>query len=467
MKMKALLCGCLLFRFAAPAQSPVISNKMFSFGSYGRAGVGYGVGLEGQFPRSLNLNGMGSIGGRFEENDYLELAMAGHFTPVSAKQDTTDINFQVRLAFYTTQGQIIGNVTSNSYGGITAALPELFAEAKNIMGSQWSVWAGARFFRGDDIHIIDHFYFDDHSSQGFGVKHKNTQFSIMFPGSVDTNSTIPPYFYLNIVNGTPVLGLRNRTVSILEHTIPQKNGYIKLLGEYHRLASATDQDTASYLNYPSDFGFVLGVKHSLNLKTNMPGSNQAFSIRYGTGIANGGDGGGSRTFLTYGGPNFATNKFRKAYSLALTETFLLNMSKHYSLNGYGIYTKSRGASDSLNKTPDYLGKQMLFNRITDLAFGGRGTWYLTDWLHFLHEIDFAWRKDGTQEAAQMTKLTIAPTLVPNGKRDVWSRPHFRLVYSLAHYNKFASDNLYSPFLAQSGSRRWGNYLGFKTEWWIW
>jgi maltoporin len=50
---------------------------------------------------------------------------------------------------------------------------------------------------------------------------------------------------------------------------------------------------------------------------------------------------------------------------------------------------------------------------------------------------------------------------------VWSRPHFRLVYSLARYNAFAANNLYSPFLAQSGPRRWGQYLGIKAEWWIW
>ena len=84
---------------------------------------------------------------------------------------------------------------------------------------------GARFFRGEDIHIIDHFYFDDHSAQGFGVQRKNTQFSIMFPASVDTTSSIPPYFYVNIVNGTPVLGLRNRSVYILEHVVPTKDGY--------------------------------------------------------------------------------------------------------------------------------------------------------------------------------------------------------------------------------------------------
>jgi maltoporin len=110
---------------------------------------------------------------------------------------------------------------------------------------------------------------------------------------------------------------------------------------------------------------------------------------------------------------------------------------------------------------------MLFNRKTDFAIGARGTWYIKDWFHLLHEVDFALRKDGTQDPAQMFKLGIAPTIVPNGKRDVWSRPHFRFVYSVAHYNKFAADNLYSPYLAQSGSRRWGHYFGIKTEWWIW
>src|SRR6186713_1709579 len=155
-------------------QQGVVVSKNFSLGSYGRVGIARADKI--QFPRSLNLNGMGSIGGRMEENDYVEMITAFNFEPVSGGSDTTKITIQSRFAFYTTQGQIIGNVTSNSYGGLTAALPELFAEAKNIMGSPWSVWIGARYFRGDDIHIIDHFYFDDHSSQGFGITYKNTQF---------------------------------------------------------------------------------------------------------------------------------------------------------------------------------------------------------------------------------------------------------------------------------------------------
>lgn len=278
---------------------------------------------------------------------------------------------------------------------------------------------------------------------------------------------MPPNFYLNIVNGTPTLGLRNKYISVLEHEIQVKKGYVKLMGEFQRLPSGISKDEDTEYSYPADYGFVLGAKYNKSISTKLPGSFNAVSARLGTGIANGGDGGSSRTYMTYGAPNLETNSFKKAYSIALTETFLLNLNEKYSLNGYAIYTKSKGASDSINKAPDYLGKQMLFNRKQDIAFGARGTYYINNWLHLLHELDFAWRKDGTQDFAQMTKFTIAPTLVPTAKRDVWERPHFRFVYSVAHYNQFAADNLYSPYLAQSGTKNWGQYIGVKMEWWIW
>ncbi|WP_281227638.1 carbohydrate porin [Flavobacterium aquiphilum] len=467
MKKHFLLLFMLLASLEFFAQAPVISNKKFSLGSYGRAGIAYSLGApNSEFPQSLNLNGMGSIGGRFEENDYFELITAMHLSPTIASKDTTKINVQARFAFYTTQGQLIGNVSNKSIGGITTALPELFAEANNIMGSDWSVWIGARLYRNDDIHNIDHYYFDDHSGQGVGIKHKNTQFSVIFAGSIDTTSTLPPNFYLNIVNGTPTLGLRNRYISTLEHSIITKKGYVKLLGEFQRLPSGTTQDATTKYNYPADFGYVFGAKYQTSLATKLAGSFNAISARYGAGIANGGDGGSSKTFITYGGPNLRTNSFRNAYSLALTETFLLNLNKNYSLNGYALYTKSRGASDSLNTTTDYLGKQKLFNRKQDIAFGARGTWYIKNWLHLLHEFDMTWRKDGTQDFAQMTKFSIAPTLVPTSERSVWARPHIRFVYSIAHYNDFAANHLYSPYLTQSGVKSWGQYIGAKVEWWV-
>src|SRR6476620_11340283 len=160
---------------------------------------------------------MGSIGVRMEEADYVELLSALHFK-AEGQSDTTLINVQARMALYSGKGQLIGNVSSNSsYGGVTLALPELYAEALNIMGSKWSAWIGAKFFRGYDVHIADYFYFDDHSSQGLSVTYNKTSLAILFPGNVDTMSSVPPNFYVNIIDGVPRLGLRGRSMVIAEH----------------------------------------------------------------------------------------------------------------------------------------------------------------------------------------------------------------------------------------------------------
>ena len=461
------LCSIPLLLWFDAALSQPVTNRSFSFGSYGRVGAGVSPNLEGNIGRSLNLNGMGSVGGRMEEADYVELAAALHFK-VEGGVDTTSVNVQTRMALYSGKGQLIGNVSSSStYGGISVALPELYAEALNIGGSKWSAWIGAKFFRNYDVHIADYYYFDDHSTQGFGVSWKKTTFAVLFPGAVDTASSVPPYFYLNIVDGTPRPGLRGRSVLVGEHIISfdRDRQKMKLLAEYHHLADASLEDTATAYNYPSEGGWVAGIEHTVDLSTSIKGSFNQAAIRYGHGIANGGDGGNTKTWLTYGGPDLATRKYGGAYSIAAVDHVLLNLTPRYSINGYGIFTKSRGGSDSLNKTPDFFGRE-IFNRKTEFAFGVRNFWYITKWFHLITELHYANRKDGDQPSATMTKLSIVPTLVPTGKADPWARPHLRLIYSLARYNAFASENLYSPYLAEIGHRRWGQYIGVRAEWWL-
>lgn len=469
--MKKELClilySTLLLFFFNTGFSQTTTNTLFSFGSYGRVGAGFSPAITGNVGRSLNLNGMGSIGGRMEEADYVELAAALHFK-AEAKEDTTHINVQARLALYSGYGHLIGNVNSSStFGGITLAVPELYAEALNIGGTKWSAWIGAKFFRGYDVHIADYFYFDDHSTQGFGITWDKTTLSVLFPGAVDTSSSVPPYFYLNIVDGTPRPGLRGRSVLVAEHIIPfDKNRQkIKLLAEYHHLADANVKDTATQYNYPSASGWVAGLEHTIDLNTDVKGSFNQAAIRYGTGIANGGDGGNTKTWLTYGAPDLVTKKYNKAYSIALVDHILLNLTPEYSINGYGIFTKSRGGSDSLNKAPDFFGRE-IFNRKTEYAFGVRNFWYIKKWFHLITELHYANRKDGDQPSATMIKLSIVPTLVPTGKADPWVRPHLRLIYSVAWYNDFASRHLYSPYLSEIGLKKWGQYIGVRAEWWL-
>ena len=171
-----------------------ITNKAISFGTYGRVGVDWTFDDGRTIGRRLNLNNMGSIGGRMEEQDYLELAPSFHFKP--KKGDSTSINLQMRFSMYSNSLSTFGNSTTSSLGGLTIAIPELFVQARNIGNSGINVWAGSRLYRGPDVHVADHFYFNDHSGQGFGIEFKKTRLAAIFVASTDTTATVPPYFYL-------------------------------------------------------------------------------------------------------------------------------------------------------------------------------------------------------------------------------------------------------------------------------
>ncbi|MCA0933591.1 carbohydrate porin [Lutimonas saemankumensis] len=457
------------FPSSAQIQYQISTNKNVSIGSYGRAGVDWSFENGGSIGRRLNLNNMGSIGGRLEEQDYLEVAPNFNFSPKEG--DETIIYAQIRLSVYTTGVASFANSTSSSIGGLGFSMPEIFVEARNIKGSDVSIWAGSRLYRGPDVHIADHFYFNDHSGAGFGVEFKKTRLSTVFVASTDTTSTLPPYFYLNIKTGTPSAELRQRVVMVAEQDIDiNENNAITLLGEFHRMADADgdveNDSIAEIYNFPSDYGFVIGAKHQHIIKKLKSGSFNDFSLRYGTGIANGGDGGLSKTWLTYGAPDTIARNFQGAYSLALVNHTVLNFSDRYSLNGYVIFANSKGAADTNGLSKTYFGREV-YNRKIDFTVGVRNQHYLSDYFHLLTEVNYSQRKDGENPWASMLKFSVAPVYVPTGQRDVWARPHIRFVASAARYNDFAMESLYSPYLEATGPKRWGYYFGVKVEWWIW
>ena len=441
----------------------VITNKNFSFGTTGRIGFGYSPDIEGHTGRQLNLLGQGSLGGRMDQGDYVDLLPAFHFMPVHANKDSTAIDFQVRLAFYSSNGTFLGNVHSGSINGMIVSLPEAFVEARNIVGSPWTVWAGARYMRYDDVHIADYFYFDDHSSQGFGVKYNKTSFSMFFPAAIDTTSSnVTPYSYANIISGSKVLAYRQREVMVAEHSFNiAKQHSVKLLAEYHYVSAVRKNADPTY---PSDYGFVAGAKLSSQLNTKKTGSFNQFAVRYGTGIANGGDSGSTQTWRTFGAPN-AGGKYKGGYSFTAVEHLMLNLSDRISLNPYAVYTLSRGGAATNGKAIDFYDRE-IYNKKIDLAVGGRLIYYVTNWFHMITELHYTSRKEGYNPEAQMVKLALAPTIVPTAERSPWARPHLRFIAEVARYNNYAKNAMYSPFLEQAGHKRLGTYFGIRSEWWV-
>ncbi len=470
-KLKTIVY-CLLFIFSTIINAQINydypTDEHTSFGGYGRVGVDWSYVNEGSIGRRLNLNNMGSIGGRLEEQDYFEVVGASHYEPKFL--DSTIVTVQIRLSMFSTSLSSIGNTTITSIGGLDLAVPELFAEARNIKGSPFSIWIGNRLYRGVDLHIADHYYFNDHVGQGFGIEYKNTRFCAIFISSTDTTSSLPPYFYLNFSSGTPSIALRQRVSFALEQDLQlNQNHVITFLGEYHRMGNGEDEeasasDTNTILNYPSDFGLVAGIRLYSTLNHLFRGVTNNFTIRYGSRIANGGDGGISRTSLTFGAPDLNKKNYSGAYSLAIVNDLFINLTANDDINPYLIYTKSKGGSNADNISTTYFGREV-YNRKEDLAVGMRHVHYFSDIFHLISEFHYTQRQDGTEDKNAMIKFSLAPTLVPTGQKDYWARPHFRFVMSAARYNDTAKDNLYSPYLQYVGDKRWGFYFGIKAEWW--
>ena len=270
--------------------------------------------------------------------------------------------------------------------------------------------------------------------------------------------------------------MRQRTVLIAEHDIDlNENNRITLLGEYHRMANADGgmdeevnlpENPDPKLNFPSDYGFVLGARHHVNLKNMKEGSFNDLAVRYGTRIANGGDGGVSKTWATFGAPDTLALNFKGAYSLSVVNHTVLNTSEKNTLNPYVIFTASKGAADTDGLSKTYFDREV-YNKKIDFTIGARDEYYFTDHFHLITELHYSQRKDGTNPIASMTKFTLSPVYVPNGQRNIWARPHIRFVASVAKYNDFAKETLYSPYLQFTGKKSWGTYFGVKTEWWIW
>ena len=473
----AFAFALLVISFQGIAQESIMYQDIVTrdwfkmgFGSYGRIGVGTTIENASLNGRRLNLNNMGSVGGRMEEQDYLEFGLAFHMLPEAWTKDSTEINVQMRFSVFSGDGSLFANSNTSSIGGLTFAIPELYAEGRDVFTKGLNIWIGARLYRGFDVHMADYFYFNDHSGQGFGVEYKTTRFHTNFVASTDTNATVPPYFYINIKSGTPSLELRRRTVYTLEQDFKTRSNHLlTAMGEFHRIGNPSEfvDSNDIVLSLPAESGWVLGVKYQIdNLKGFLPGSFNQLSVRYGHGIANGGDGGSTRTWETFGAADTVSLRFDGGHSWHIVDHFLLNLSENFSLNGYAVYNQSRGAAQTDDIAPTYLGREV-FNRKQDFTIGFKAVNYITRVFHWQTELHYSQRKDGTQPWYRTVKLSLVPTIALRAQKSVWSRPHLRFIYSVARYNDFARDNLYSPVLELIGPESWAHYFGVRAEWWTW
>ena len=440
-----MLCVTLLSAVPSAAHASLLADRL-EISMYGRMGLAWtptsGRFIQGQ---SLNLTGS-SIGGRFEEGDYLEPTIRLHVLEKQEAADAPYVDMVLTPSMYSANGLFAGVFSTRFSTALSIQLFQAYMEAGNVLLPGLRVWGGARFYRGTDVHIADYYFFNNLSGQGGGVAYGPLDVAVILQTSATGNQ------YNFDVNGDGTMDIRRqRTAFVAQYVHKLEPGHsIHGLAELHVLPSARARlEDGTQVGLRSDYGWVLGVKGHLELGN---GNFNDLSVRYGTRIANGSRG-GAQTWDTFGAPDLR-GLYTDAAGLEVVDHFVFNFGPLFSLNGYGTLHWNQGAS----------GSEM--DRSLDYAVGARGIFYLHDNFHLVGEASHQGLQPGSADMAMATRLTIAPTFVPAGGRSVWSRPHYRIFYTTAFYNEAAVNGRYAPYLQTVGPSSVAHYLGARVEWWF-
>ena len=159
-KVNLLAAAVLAAALSMPAQANYTPNAYF--GGYFRSGVMHSN--SGRSPK-FNVNKVGRLG---NENDtYGEIVLGADVATV----DDTVWTVNSRVALSTNLNRDWQTQTGDNAEKTDIAFREFFLNVKGLM--DWdkdaSLWAGKRFYRREDIHITDMYYYDI-SGMGAGIE---------------------------------------------------------------------------------------------------------------------------------------------------------------------------------------------------------------------------------------------------------------------------------------------------------
>ena len=298
-----------------------------------------------------------------------------------------------------------------------ARMNQLFAEWSNMPAlNGGSLWAGRRFYKRNDIHISDFFYWNQ-SATGFGIDEMrlgDLKYSYVF--SRKDSYFQDPYINRHDFN---VGGFKTNPGGELE------------LG-------------LSYIDKPDSSGAHSGwAITAQHVQGDFLGGSNKLALQYGRGPGTG---------LGYTG-DVTLDRDNKSYRLV--EFFDWQMTPRWGGQVQFVYQK--------DVRPDGEDQDWL-------SVGGRTSYAFTEQFKLVGELghDQVDAADGTRK---LSKFTVAPTWSPAGP-GFWARPELRLYYTYASWNQAAqrAANQLAAGSALSdsgafGSARHGSNFGVQVEYW--
>ena len=298
-----------------------------------------------------------------------------------------------------------------------ARLVQAYAEWSNVAAlNNGSLWAGRRFYKRNDIHISD-FYYWNQSATGAGIE------------NVEIGGLQYSYAF-------------SRKDSVFQENYTNRHDFN--VGGFDTNPNGELQFGVSYIADPdrgdSNSGWSVTAQHE---QIGFLGGSNTFAVQYGEGPGTG---------LGYTGD---VTLDESAKSWRVVEFFDWQVTPRFGGQFQAVYQKDTRQDGG---DQDWI------------SVGVRPVYALTEEFKLVAEVGHD-QIDAEAGTRKLTKFTIAPTWSPAGPK-FWARPEFRLYYTYAQWNDAAQEaaNLMAAGSALSetgafGSAQHGSNFGVQVEYW--
>jgi len=386
-----------------------LSASALEFAGYLRSGVGNS--LNGGKQSCFKLPGAEAkyrLGNECEQYAELELRQ-----DVYSFDDGSVLSVDGMASLY---NQYARQLTFQGDNG-SARLPQLYAQWSNLPSlNGGSLWAGRRYYKRNDIHISD-FYYWNQSATGAGIE--------------------------DVLIG----GLRYSYALSRKDNLYQENYVTRHdfnVAGFNTNPGGELEFGLSYLDKPertdAHSGWAITAQH---VQSEFLGGKNKLAVQYGEG---------SGTGLGYTG-DYRLDNSSKRYRIV--EFFDWQLTPRFGRQIEAVYQK--------DFRPDGGNQEWL-------SLGVRPAYAITEQFKLVTELghDQVKAADGTRK---LSKFTFAPTWSPKGP-GFWTRPEVRLYYTYASWNaaaqRAANELDAGSALSDTGSfgtARHGSNAGLQVEYW--
>lgn len=423
-----------------------VLNDFIDFGGYFRAGYGLddqgGVMSPFQAPGALTKY---RLGNETEQYGELILGKSWHLAD-TFKPDGEAVNggaggplarFQMRMSLHQPYDS----------GALTVGLPEAWASVGQVFASQPEVkfWAGNRFYRRHDIHLID-FFFLNMSSVGGGFEDLDVgvgKLALAFLGATSGEFGYPTVGGPPPVNET---GFAKRNLDLRWYDLPVFGGQLEAAAVYSFTEGARDPLTQQYID-----GLGGGALSLVHTHENFPlaGSVNKFSLQAGLQAA--------KTFtsgfdtFSHLGETVILPDFDDSWRFRVTENFIVQPAAWFSVQPVLVYQYTEYLRDTWQQHWGSAGVRPIFHLGPNFSLAFEGG------------VDYVDEVAPTSGASRdyLYKVTFAPQVSLG--RTYLSRPSLRAFITYAGWGDDFVGRVGGPAYADANE---GISYGVQMEaWW--